>query len=248
MTISVVAAFFGGLLSLLSPCSAMVLPTFAAAGMSQRRKLLVTTLVFSLGLFVVLFPLGLGALKLWQWLFFYRRPLSLVVGVGLLLAAILVILGRQLPFPNLIGWVLPQKKPTGKYATVFSLGLVSGLGSSACVGPILGAIVTLAASATNPIGTTLLMASYAAGLVAPLFGLSLVYERYDLANHPILRGKILRIGSLRLHSHNLATGSLLLLVSYIFLRYQGSLGFSPIFTRTGLLELYLDLQEKLFLL
>lgn len=247
MQISLIAAFLGGLISLLSPCNALVLPTFFVTWFRKKQRLTLAALSFSAGLLMILIPLGLGAYGVWSLLSFYRLPLSRIIAASLALAGFAVLAGRNIPFPDLAGKLLPKGK-TGGFASAFSLGMVSGLGSSACTGPILGAILTLAASATNPRGAVMLAVAYAAGIVAPLMGFALAFHRYRLNQSWIIRGKVMRIGGRSFHSTNLFAGFLLLFIAYIFLRYQGSLGLAPIFTKTGILDRYFDIQDALFTL
>jgi len=58
--VSYLAAFFGGVLSLLSPCSALLLPTFFAYAFQARKGLLAKTTIFYVGLATTLVPLGMG--------------------------------------------------------------------------------------------------------------------------------------------------------------------------------------------
>ena len=247
MPISLIAAFFGGLVSLLSPCSAMVLPAYFAASFHQKEKILAATVVFAAGLLLVLIPLGFGAFWLASLLVYDRRAISMVVGILLAVAGLLVLTGYHLPFPKLSIAPFP-KQGSGWFISALSLGMVSGLGSSACIGPIFGAIITLAAAETNSVGVLLLLLAYTAGLTVPLFVFSYAVEKNAVSVRKILRGKVLKIGSQQIHSSNLLAGLLLLLISYIFLRYEGSLGRMPIFTQTGLLDWYFDVQDKLFTL
>ena len=59
--IGVVAAFAAGVLALLSPCSALLLPSFFAYAFADARALVARTTVFYLGLLLTLVPLGTGA-------------------------------------------------------------------------------------------------------------------------------------------------------------------------------------------
>jgi cytochrome c biogenesis protein CcdA len=54
------ASFLGGLLSLLSPCSALLLPAFFAYAFQSRYELAWRTAVFYAGLTATLVPLGMG--------------------------------------------------------------------------------------------------------------------------------------------------------------------------------------------
>src|ERR687889_667281 len=57
---SFLASFLGGLLSLLSPCSALLLPAFFAYAFQSRGELVGRTAVFYAGLCATLVPLGMG--------------------------------------------------------------------------------------------------------------------------------------------------------------------------------------------
>jgi len=247
MPISLIAAFFGGLVSLLSPCSAMVLPAYFAATFHRKEKILAATVAFAAGLLLLMIPLGFGAFWFVSLLVYDRRAISMVVGSLLAVAGLLVLTGYHFPFPKLS--IIPfPKKGSGGYISALWLGMVSGLGSSACIGPIFGAIVTLAAAETNSAGVLLLLLAYTAGLTVPLFVFSYAVEKNAVSVRKILRGKVLKIGSYEMHSSNLLTGILLLLIAYVFIRYQGNLGRTPIFTRTGILDWYFDVQDRLFTL
>ncbi len=54
----VLVAFLGGLLALLSPCSALLLPAFFAYSFTSRTRLLGRTALFYAGLCLTLVPLG----------------------------------------------------------------------------------------------------------------------------------------------------------------------------------------------
>src|SRR5699024_4766630 len=61
MDIGLIAAFIGGILALLSPCGALLLPAFFASSVGGGLRLAAHGLIFFTGLLVVLVPLGLGA-------------------------------------------------------------------------------------------------------------------------------------------------------------------------------------------
>ena len=78
MGIEVVVAFAGGILALLSPCSALLLPAFFAYAFPSRGKLLLRTGVFYLGLLTLFLPLGLGLGALGSLFLERRSELSIV--------------------------------------------------------------------------------------------------------------------------------------------------------------------------
>ncbi|MDQ3659383.1 MAG: cytochrome c biogenesis protein CcdA, partial [Actinomycetota bacterium] len=92
--ISLLAAFFGGLLSLLSPCSALLLPAFFAYAFDSRGDLIKRTGVFYLGLATTLVPLGMGISAVSGLFYGQRRTLILASGLLLIAFGILQIAGR----------------------------------------------------------------------------------------------------------------------------------------------------------
>jgi cytochrome c biogenesis protein CcdA len=202
---SYLASFFGGVLSLLSPCSALLLPAFFAYAFGGGGELIKKTGVFYLGLCATLVPLGMGISAV-SALFYGERQLLITLSGALLISfGILQLLGGGFtigPLQRLVGrvrWgrgapshggemapdgagVAPTGRdvaPTGgdvacnvstttaRGPAVFALGAVYGF-AGFCSGPILGAVLTVAAaSGTASRGATLL-AVYAAGMAAPL--------------------------------------------------------------------------------
>ena len=82
MVIESVVAFVGGVLSLLSPCSALLLPAFFAYAFPSRGQLLLRTVVFYLGLITLLVPIGLGIGALGSLFLERRAELSLIAGAA----------------------------------------------------------------------------------------------------------------------------------------------------------------------
>ena len=140
MGVGFAGAFLGGLAALLSPCAAMLLPSFFAYAFGdQRRLLVVRTGMFYLGLLLTLVPLGLGAGALGGLLTTQRHLLTIGGTVVLIVLGVITMLGVQLPLPGLRG---PARGTDT--AAVVVMGAVYGL-AGACTGPLLGAVLTLAA-------------------------------------------------------------------------------------------------------
>lgn len=242
MSISFFAAFLGGLISLFSPCSALVLPSFLATSFHQRKHLLKATLVFSLGILTVMLPLGLGFYSIVSLLSKYRQTITLVIGLFLIVEGVLQFLGRSSLLPH---GLLTQKNKKSFTAT-YSLGLASGIGSMSCVGPILGAIITLAAYSNNLATALIMILSYTLGLVGPLLLISFYWQKNQSKATKLLKGKVLSINGFKIHAINLISGLTLLLLGFVFIKYQGSLGLIPIFSHSGILNFFFNLQDKLF--
>ncbi|MBB1049552.1 cytochrome c biogenesis protein CcdA, partial [Dietzia sp. CW19] len=79
--IGLVGGFLGGVLSILSPCSALLLPAFFAYAFGTRRLLLARTGLFLLGLATVLVPLGAGMGAIGSLFTVHRGTVTLIGGL-----------------------------------------------------------------------------------------------------------------------------------------------------------------------
>lgn len=225
----------------------MVIPIFAAAANKKGQSLTKAAVIFSAGLFISLLPMALGALLFNQLFNLYRQPISLFVGVLLIIWGIIILLGHQLPLPDLGQKIAGQKSLT-RFGSVFSLGLIAGLGATTCVGPILGAILSLAASSPGSLTVISLMIAYAAGLIIPLIIISMLVSKNANVIQKATHRYYITIRNKKVLFTEIATGALLILIGYIFIRYQGTLTTIPIINRSGILNASFDLQDALFLL
>ncbi len=160
------AAFLGGLLALLSPCSALLLPAFFAYSIDSASRLLARTAIFYAGLATTLVPLG--AAGSYAGRLFYRHRDALVLGAGWLIIALGVAQIIGLGFASRrIAALSGRIRPTTALS-VYALGAVYGL-AGFCAGPILGSVLTVAAVSGSPAYGGLLLAVYALGMAVPLF-------------------------------------------------------------------------------
>lgn len=222
--IGYVAAFAGGVLALLSPCGALLLPSFFAYAFDAPGRLLGRTAVFWAGLVTTLVPLGVSASAATR---LVRSNQDTVVTVA---GAVVVVLGIATALGG--GFVLAPRRVReasgggGGPGAVYVLGLVYGL-TGFCTGPILGSILVLAAAGGQPVRGGALLAVYAVGMVVPLLLLALVWDRLGDRAHRWLRGRELRVGRLTLHSTSLVSGLLLVAVGVLLLVGGGTLVESP---------------------
>ncbi|KMW57502.1 Cytochrome c-type biogenesis CcdA-like protein [Candidatus Rhodobacter oscarellae] len=180
-------ALFGGLLSFLSPCVLPVaLPYLAYMGgvsvrdmgedSSARRRALFTAMFFVLGLSTVFLILGfafsaMGMMFLeWQdW--FITGAGVLVIGFGLHFLGV-----YRIKFLDQEAR-LDAGDRGGSAFGAYVLGLAFAFGWTPCLGPILGGILTLAASEGDVSRGTFLLALYAAGLGIPFLLLAAFLPR-----------------------------------------------------------------------
>jgi len=222
--VGVLAAFAAGVLALLSPCSALLLPSFFAMAFASKRALVARTLVFYLGLLVTLVPLGVGAGAA-STFFYGNRPLLIGVAGWMIIAlGLMQVLGKgfTIPFSQRLNTAVANRTGDGWFSTLL-LGAVYGL-AGFCSGPVLGAILTVAATQESPWQGGGLLAVYALGMAAPLLLLAGLWDRYDLGSRRWLRGRTLALGRLRVHTVSLASGLLFVAIGVVFLRYDGTAG------------------------
>ncbi|MER7108029.1 cytochrome c biogenesis CcdA family protein [Streptomyces sp. NPDC000229] len=217
--IGYLAAFLGGLLALLSPCSALLLPAFFAYSIDTPARLLARTGIFYAGLATTLVPLGAAGSFAGR-LFYGHRDTLVAVGGWLIIAlGVAQILGLGFASRR-IAEVSGRIRPVSALS-VYALGLVYGL-AGFCAGPILGSVLTVAALSGSPIYGGLLLAVYALGMAVPLFLLALLWERYDLGRRGWLRGRPLRVGRFELHSTSLLSGLFFIVLGALFLAFDGT--------------------------
>lgn len=213
------AALLGGLLALVSPCSALLLPAFFAYSVDSASRLLARTGIFYAGLATTLVPLG--AAGSYAGRLFYGHRDALVLGAGWLIIGLGLAQIVGLGFASRrIAAISGRIRPTTALS-VYALGAVYGL-AGFCAGPILGSVLTVAAVSGSPVYGGLLLAVYALGMAVPLFVLALLWERFDLGRRAWLRGRPLRAGRFELHSTTLLSGLFFIGLGALFLVYDGT--------------------------
>ncbi|WP_203181571.1 cytochrome c biogenesis CcdA family protein [Streptomyces pratensis] len=213
------AALLGGLLALVSPCSALLLPAFFAYSFESASRLLARTGIFYAGLATTLVPLG--AAGSYAGRLFYGHRDALVLGAGWLIIGLGLAQILGLGFASRrIAALSGRIRPTTAFS-VYALGAVYGL-AGFCAGPILGSVLTVAAVSGSPAYGGLLLAVYALGMALPLFVLALLWERFDLGRRAWLRGRSLRAGRFELHSTSLLSGLFFIGLGALFLVYDGT--------------------------
>ncbi|MFE3687750.1 cytochrome c biogenesis CcdA family protein [Streptomyces sp. NPDC059095] len=217
--IGYLAAFLGGLLALFSPCSALLLPAFFAYSISSRTKLLARTGIFYAGLATTLVPLG--AAGSYAGRLFYGHRDQLVLFGGWLIVALGVAQIVGMGFASRRMTELSGKIRPTTAVSVYALGAVYGL-AGFCAGPILGSVLMVAAMGGSPVYGGLLLAVYALGMAVPLFLLALLWERFELGGRKWLRGRVLKLGRLQLHTTSLLSGLFFIALGALFLAYDGT--------------------------
>jgi cytochrome c-type biogenesis protein len=172
--LGLLVAFAAGLLSFLSPCVLPLVPSYLGflTGMTlpeveqRRRVALIHATLFVAGFSLVFILLGATATALGRTLNYYqvwvqRIGGALIVGFGLiclgLIRSPLLYQERRLQL---------EHKPVGYLGSAL-VGMVFAAGWTPCIGPVLGGILSLAASA-----------GYSAGLAVPFIVAALAVESF----------------------------------------------------------------------
>ncbi|MCC6313958.1 MAG: sulfite exporter TauE/SafE family protein [Thermomicrobiales bacterium] len=190
--VSFAAAFVAGLLSIASPCVLPLLPIYLAhlagvsAGqdaLSTRRRVLVNAVAYVLGFSLVFVLLGValgaagvlvetGELVAGNRFWLVRIGGALVLLLGLHQLGII-----RLPMLDRERRLSTDRLPAGQVSSSFVIGMTFGAGWSPCVGPILGAILTMAAGQGSIERAAALLAVYSAGLATPFLLAAVAYGR-----------------------------------------------------------------------
>ncbi|MFH9364400.1 cytochrome c biogenesis CcdA family protein [Streptomyces anulatus] len=217
--VGLAVAFVGGLLALLSPCSALLLPAFFAYSFTSRTKLVARTGLFYLGLCTTLVPLGVAGSFASRLFYGHRDTLVSIGGWTVIALGVAQIAG--LGFGSRRIAQAAGARRSGSALSVFALGAVYGL-AGFCAGPILGGILTVAALDGDPFHGGVLLAVYALGMAVPMFALAVLWDRFDLGRKRWLRGRALQLGPIRLHSTSVIGGLVFIALGVVFLVFDGT--------------------------
>ncbi|MGH8621887.1 MAG: cytochrome c biogenesis CcdA family protein [Burkholderiales bacterium] len=188
-TVGLTAAFAAGLVSFLSPCVLPLVPAYVSYVAGQPLRVegsridgggrvgaAMLSAFFVLGFSTVFIALGASATALGRLLLQYRYEANVIGGAIVIVFGLLMIgMTRGMPWlqrdfrfhPHLAG---------GRPLPAFILGLAFGFGWTPCIGPVLGAILTVSAVQTTVSGGVALLSFYAAGLGVP-FLLAALFTR-----------------------------------------------------------------------
>ncbi len=189
--ISIVSAFFAGILSFLSPCVLPLIPSYVSfiTGISlkdfsdkQRRTettmiTLINSLAFIAGFTFVFISLGALAGFAAESITTYKDVLSTVGGILVIFFGLVIMGVIKLPFMEQEKRMFVRTKPFGIIGS-FLIGCTFGGAWIPCVGPILGSILVIAATKETIGSGVFLLFVYSMGLAIPFLLSSLLINTF----------------------------------------------------------------------
>ncbi len=218
--VNFLAALIAGLVSFLSPCVLPLVPPYLVflAGTSLerlageepeprvKRETVLAALLFVAGFSTVFVALGASASVIGSLIRAYSGPLAIVAGV------VIIVMGLHFLGVTPIAWLHRQKrmevtKPVGLWGA-YVIGLAFAFGWTPCIGPILAAILAVAASEQTVTRGAGLLAVYSLGL-----GIPFVIAAFAIEPFAAFLARFKRY----LHRVEQAMGALLVLTGIAFL-------------------------------
>jgi cytochrome c-type biogenesis protein len=189
--VSIPAALVAGLVSFLSPCVLPLVPPYLIyltgatiehieneeTVTSSQRAVTVPAVMFVLGFSTVFVALGASASLIGALIRAWSAELSIVAGI------VIIVMGLHFLGLTRIGFLmregrLPIPKPMGLWGA-YVMGLAFAFGWTPCIGPILAAILSVAAAEATVTRGAGLLAVYSAGLGIPFLIAALMVERFS---------------------------------------------------------------------
>ena len=207
MDINLSIAFVFGVLSFFSPCVLPLVPGYLAIFSDIEKNIrirLIGSIQFTFGFTLVFISLAAIATNIGS--FFSRNSQSLSIVSGL----VIIVFGLILFFPNLnqryfysANYVDLNKFKNYKN---FILGLTFAFGFTPCIGPVLGALLTLSSSTQTVNEGVFLLSSYSLGLAIPFISMPIISTKINL------KGKLFK--NFQQYSNKIS-GSILIIIGLL---------------------------------
>ncbi|MGH6682210.1 MAG: cytochrome c biogenesis CcdA family protein [Bradyrhizobium sp.] len=188
--VSIPAALIAGLVSFLSPCVLPLVPPYIVyltgatiehlenkTVSASKRAVMLSAALFVLGFSTVFVLLGASASLIGGLIRAWSAELSILAGI------VIILMGLHFLGLTRIGFLmregrLPIPKPVGLWGA-YVMGLAFAFGWTPCIGPILAAILSIAAAQGTVAKGAGLLAVYSAGLGIPFLIAAFMVERFS---------------------------------------------------------------------
>ena len=178
-------AFLAGILSFLSPCVLPLVPSylgfitgFTLEEMGNRRRLAMThAVLFVIGFSLIFILLGASATAVGSAFRAYKDVIQRAGGILIIFFGLYCLGVIKLGFLTQEKRIHLEEKPLGYLGSVL-VGMAFGAGWSPCIGPILGGILSLAATEADFGRGMALLVAYSAGLAVPFLVAAFAVETF----------------------------------------------------------------------
>jgi cytochrome c-type biogenesis protein len=189
--VSIPAALIAGLVSFLSPCVLPLVPPYliyltgatiehletGESATVSKRTVMISAALFVLGFSTVFVALGASASLVGSLIRTWSAELSILAGL------VIIVMGLHFLGLTRIGLLmregrLPIPKPVGLWGA-YVMGLAFAFGWTPCIGPILAAILSIAAAEATVAKGAGLLAIYSAGLGIPFLIAAFMVEQFS---------------------------------------------------------------------
>ncbi len=213
-SISLITAFFGGMVALFAPCCiTFLLPSYLANIFKEKDRVIWMTLIFGLGIATILVPTALGIRAIGQLFQDYHTQMYVVGGAFMILLGLMELTGKKITLP-MINLTLDLTKRHDPWS-IYLMGVFAGITSSCCT-PVLAGILTLSFLSPSFLWAGLAGVSYVFGMVVPLVVLALLLEKINWTSLPKLRGKTFGIAGKQILITDVVAGFLYIIVGITF--------------------------------
>lgn len=176
-SISLITAFFGGMVALFAPCCiTFLLPSYLANIFREKSRVVWMTLVFGLGIATVLVPVALGIRAVGLLFQNYHTQTYVIGGIFMILLGVMELTGRKITLP-MLNITIDLNKRHDPWS-IYLLGIFSGLTTSCCT-PVLAGVLTVSFLSPSLLWAALAGLSYVFGMVVPLIILALLLEKVN---------------------------------------------------------------------
>lgn len=246
-SITLLIALIAGMLTFTSPCGFVVLPMFFTYLFKERRRAVLMTAAFALGMTIAFALLGVLAGSAGTFLNEYKMPFAFVSGFALVFFGMLLIL--NLGF-SIFYFKLDHKKSASALSTGL-MGFFFAIGWTPCIGPILTGILILAANTGTALKGALMLGTYALGVAVPLLIVSVFADKFDWSNKPWIRGRHFQFSLfgriVHTHTYNIIGGLILIAVGGLMIAQSGTFFFMNTIPQylPWTMGLFVDINERL---
>lgn len=191
-SISLITAFFGGMVALFAPCCiTFLLPSYLGSIFREKSRVLWMTLLFGLGIATILVPTALGIRAVGGLFQRFHTQTYVAGGLFMILLGLMELTGKKITLP-MLHLTIDLNKRHDPWS-IYLLGVFSGLTTSCCT-PVLVGILTISFLSPTFFWAAAAGIAYVFGMVAPLVVLSLLLEKVNWAALPQFRSKTLSVG------------------------------------------------------